>query len=123
MKILSRLCLLGFATVVACSYDASQLAGPPTRGLDGSTASGNGGQSGNLGSGGPPAVDVAVAMGGSIGAGGLKLGDASIATGGVGGTDAAIAAGGTAAGGSSQADAAIGGMVSDGGIFPSSPII
>lgn len=28
MKILSRLCLLGFVTAVACSYDAKQLAGP-----------------------------------------------------------------------------------------------
>lgn len=38
MTLRPRLCVLGLATAVACSYDARQLAGPPKSGADGSSS-------------------------------------------------------------------------------------
>src|SRR5450631_376650 len=92
MKTMARICILLLGGAAACAYDANQLAGPPTREIDGSSATGDGDQRGIFSaddSGGTSAVDGTITPGGSLGAGGSKTGDAPIATGGIAAADGA----------------------------------
>ncbi len=72
-------CVVGVAVAVGCSYDASQLAGPPTASLDGAVV-------------GTPSKAGASGNGG--GAGGVPRADAPTSSGGAGGTTRLLSAGG-----------------------------
>jgi hypothetical protein len=97
MKMLSRLCLLGFATAAACSYDASQLAGPPTGGVDGAVAGIDGARTRDVG------ASSAIAI------------DAPGPTDGVGGTGGTVATGGTVTAGGGPGGGSPGGVGGTGG--------
>jgi hypothetical protein len=104
MKMLSRLCLLGFTTAVACSYDASQLAGPPKGGVDGSIAGIDGARTTDVGTSSTIAIDAPAptgGVGGATGTGGTassRLDAAAVEIGGRGGIGGGGAAGGTGGG-------------------------
>jgi len=111
----TSLCVLGLATAVACSYDASQLAGPLATGSDGPITGIDIAPTGSIDARGPLPVG---------GAGATDAVDAPIPSGGLGGTIDAISTGGTvtATGGtglgydaSMAAGASGGGTISTGG--------
>ena len=105
MRTIARIYLLALGAAVACSYDASQLAGPPAIGrLDGAAPAVDGGSSG---AGGQAQLDGAVKLGGSGGVGGVTIGDAPISTAGIASADAPVSTAGTRTTGLSN-DAAIG---------------
>jgi Concanavalin A-like lectin/glucanases superfamily len=107
----AKFCVIGLATAFACSYDASQLAGPPTGGMDASFPAIDGAQARNDGTGGLSAIDAPSATGGFGGTSGVP--SSGTASGGAIGSGGAPGAGGTVASGGWVGT---GGVVGKGGV-------